>query len=120
MITVTKDFTFDAAHYLEDYVGPCANMHGHTYRGSVTIKPERNNAEDMVIDFKDLKEIIQQTVVNKFDHKVINEVVEYNPTAENMVADIAHTLIPRIPVALCLIEVKLWETSDSHATWSQI
>jgi len=116
MISVTKDFTFDAAHFLEDYDGPCANLHGHTYQGSVTVGPIRCSV-DMVIDFKELKNIIQDQIVDAFDHKFINNVVPYNPTAENMVADIADRLKLHLPTKIKLLEVKLWETPGSHATW---
>lgn len=120
MITVTKDFAFDAAHFLRDYSGPCANMHGHTYKGSVTVGTDDGRLHnDMVIDFKDLKESIQAFIINKFDHKVINDVVDYNPTAENMVIDIAGMMMNSLPSRVTIIKVKLWETPDSHATWSR-
>jgi len=116
MITVTKDFTFDAAHFLENYDGPCANLHGHTYQGSVTVRPTEFSIDDMVIDFKELKNIIQNQIIDAFDHKFINNMVSYNPTAENMVADIAERLKLHFS-DVRLVEVKLWETRDSHATW---
>lgn len=121
MITVTKDFVFDAAHFLEGYSGPCANMHGHTYKGSVTVGTDGGRLMDdgMVIDFKDLKQSVQAFIVNKFDHKVINDVVDYNPTAENMAIDIAGIMMNCLPSGVTIIEVKLWETPDSHATWSR-
>lgn len=120
MITVTKDFTFDAAHFLRDYVGPCADMHGHTYKGSVTVASgAMTDTGDMVIDFKILNEIIKMDVVAKFDHSVINEVVDYNPTAENMVMDIATTVQCVLQQGFYVVKVDLWETPTSCATWSR-
>ena len=121
MITVTKDFVFDAAHFLKGYSGPCANMHGHTYKGSVTVGTDNGRLKNngMVIDFKDLKQSIQEHIIDRFDHKVINDVVDYNPTAENMVTDIAGMMMNCLPSGVIIIEVKLWETPDSHATWSR-
>ena len=120
MITVTKDFVFDAAHFLKDYSGPCASMHGHTYKGSVTISTTNGRLKaDMIMDFKDLKELIHGLITDRFDHKVINDVVDYNPTAENMAIDIAGIMMNNLPPDITIIEVKLWETPDSHATWSR-
>lgn len=120
MITITKDFVFDSAHFLRDYSGPCANMHGHTYKGNVTITTDDGRLHtDMVMDFKELKQIIQEQIIDQFDHKVINEVIKYNPTAENMVQDIALRMWHALPKDVDIVEVKLWETPDSHATWSR-
>ena len=120
MISVTRDFVFDAAHFLYDYEGPCADMHGHTYKGNVTVRRDnRRLHEDMVMDFKELSKLIQERVVDQFDHKVINEIVNYNPTAENIAMNIAMMMMNNLPRSISLGEVKLWETPDSHATWSR-
>jgi len=118
MLTVTKAFQFDAAHKLNDYVGPCANVHGHTYQGTVTIEGPVSEV-GMIIDFKDLKEILKKTMIAKFDHKYINDMVNYNPTAENMVMDIVVMLNNTLPQGVKLVGVKLWETPDSYAEWTK-
>ena len=115
-ISVTKSFTFDSAHFLRHYEGACANLHGHTYRCEVTVAGPRDSL-GMIIDFKNLKSIINDTVMAKFDHKYINAEVLYNPTAENMVEDIAHMFEHKINGICQVTRVKLWETPDSHATW---
>lgn len=112
MVTVTKEFTFDAAHHLKEYVGPCANMHGHTYKMHVTVAGDLDET-GMIVDFNDLKSIVQDAVISRFDHKCLNEVLDYNPTAENMALDILHTLND---AGLNVVEVKLWETPTSFAT----
>ena len=50
-ITVVKEFTFDAAHYLPGYNGKCNRPHGHTYRLQVGIEGEPDHSTGMVIDF---------------------------------------------------------------------
>lgn len=73
MITVTKTFTFDAAHILPWYKGPCCNLHGHTYHLEVTVKKAAPFPlpDYFVIDFAVLKQIVQQQVINSYDHAVI-------------------------------------------------
>lgn len=116
VVTVTKEFTFDSAHFLRNYAGNCANLHGHTYKCQVTCAGERN-AQGMILDFQYLKTSIDNSVMAKFDHKCINEVVNYNPTAENMVADIAR-ILQRELLHICKVtKVRLWETPNSFATW---
>ncbi len=119
-VSVTKSFTFDAAHSLTDYKGLCANLHGHTYKCEVTISGVRDKKSGMIIDFKNLKAIINETVMMKFDHQHINDKVTYNPTAENMVVDIANMFIGNLQEDLTLRKVKLWETPDSSATWEHM
>lgn len=118
-ISVTKAFTFDSAHFLEGYEGACANLHGHTYKCEVTVVGPRDSL-GMIIDFKDLKQLIQRNVMQKFDHKCVNDIVGYNPTAENMVEDIALNLGTGLGDHHFVTRVKLWETPDSYATWERV
>ncbi len=118
MLTVTKEFTFDAAHFLRNYEGPCANMHGHTYKLQVTVTSHSLDKCGMLVDFAVLKKSVESHIVSQFDHRVINEVVEYNPTAENMVNDFARILLKELPGEIYLREVRLWETPTSFATWT--
>lgn len=113
VVTVTKEFTFDSAHHLLDYIGPCANVHGHTYKLQITVAGEVNPKTGMIIDFNDLKSIVKDAVIDKFDHKMLNDVLDYNPTAENMAMDILASLND---AGLNVVEVKLWETPTSFVT----
>ena len=115
-ISITKSFTFDSAHLLYGYNGACANMHGHTYKCEVTVSGIKNTI-GMIVDFKDLKKALNESVMDVFDHKCINDVVSYNPTAENMVEDIAQRIGYALNLEHHVIKVKLWETPDSYATW---
>ena len=104
MLTITKDFSFDASHRLwnqnfdEDenlrIYGKCANFpsHGHTYKLSITIRGESDNT-GMIMNFTDLKKIVNREIIEKFDHHSLNDFYEI-PTCENMVVDIFKKLQP--------------------------
>lgn len=117
MTTVTKIFTFDACHHLPHYDGACNKQHGHTYKLEVTVtgkvdKDITNPKCGMIIDFKDLKKIVDDTVISKYDHSNLNDFFE-NPTAEIMVEQIGIDIMKKLPITVSLVSVKLWEKIDS-------
>lgn len=119
MIAVTKIFMFEASHRLPHYDGACHNLHGHSYKLEVAVtgvvETDTNNPKcGMIIDFKDLKDIVKEIVVDKYDHSFLNDFFE-NPTAEIMVEQIAYDLIRGLPKKLQLVSCKLWETTTSYA-----
>ncbi|MFP4619996.1 MAG: 6-pyruvoyl trahydropterin synthase family protein [Bacteroidales bacterium] len=140
-IRVTKEFNFEIAHALWNYDGPCKNLHGHSYKLFVTvmgtpIDDPSHPKNGMVIDFGDLKRIVNEEVVEPLDHAVIlnaeaiNQnidnirqmfdkrfVVDYQPTCENMVIDLAGRIAGRLPASLKLHSLKLHETGSSYAEW---
>jgi 6-pyruvoyltetrahydropterin/6-carboxytetrahydropterin synthase len=140
-IRVTKSFTFEMAHALWNYDGPCRNIHGHSYQLHVTVygKPSKdidNTKLGMVIDFSDLKRIVNQYVVNFFDHSVVISsrasqpdierveqmfekfyVVDFQPTCENLVIDMAERIRNRLPAHVSLFSLRLVETATSYAEW---
>ena len=76
-IRVTKEFNFEIAHALWNYDGPCANIHGHSYKMFVTVigEPIENGNDPkngMVIDFGDLKTIVNEQVVHPMDHAIVD------------------------------------------------
>ncbi len=110
---VSKEFTFDAAHFLTKYHGKCENLHGHTYRLRVTV--EGPVGEDgMVVDFKELKVLVKEKVIDRYDHQNLNDFFE-NPSAELIAVQIWNDLLKELPVKL--YEVVLWETADSFVTY---
>jgi len=141
VIRVTKEFRFEMAHALWNYDGPCRNVHGHSYILYVTVagvpvNDPDSNRNGMVLDFGDLKKIVRESVVDRFDHTLMvsgqapaatvesyrqhfgNVIVSaYQPTCENLVADIAATLSGRIPAGTVLHSVKLYETATAYAEW---
>ncbi len=72
-IRLTKEFSFEAAHALDGYDGPCREIHGHSYRLFVTVKGRPSTTEGdpkcgMVLDFGVLKRIVHEEIVARFDH----------------------------------------------------
>ena len=143
-IRITKQFNFETGHALYGYDGKCKNVHGHSYKLSVTVigKPITDNSNvkfGMVIDFTDLKKIVKEEIVDQFDHAtVFNKntphielakelqsrdhhviLVDYQPTSENMVIDIANRIKSRLPQGIELHSLKLQETETSFAEWYQ-
>lgn len=149
-ITATKEFVWDMAHMLSGHSGLCKNLHGHTYKMEVTAS--RNNEDvifdgpsaGMVLDFKDLKDVVNRLIVEPLDHatmininstdrceKEILHVLEYfgkkvakvtyRPTAENMVRDFAEQICQVLEDLdqgkLVLEKVRLYETPTSYAEW---
>ena len=141
-IRITKQFSFETGHALHGYDGKCKNIHGHSYRLDVTVigKPvadESNPKCGMVIDFSDLKKIAKDEIVDVFDHAtVFNKntphlelammlkskghnvlLVDYQPTTEMMVIDVAEKIKKRLPNNIKLHALKLQETATSFAEW---
>lgn len=141
IIRLTKEFSFEAAHALGGYDGPCREIHGHSYRLFVTIKgtpstDPMNPKQGMVMDFGVLKKIVNEEIISRFDHALVlrttadeglrrvlaeqfdNVVtVEYQPTCENMLDDFAHRLMKRLPEGVTLHSLRLHETASSYAEW---
>lgn len=119
-VSVTKRFNFEAAHFLPNYKGSCHKVHGHSYKLEITVTGRvENDVEQpdygMIIDFKKLKALVNDCVVDKVDHSLLNEVFDY-PTAERMVQTIFNNLRIRLElIGLELERVRLWETEDSYA-----
>lgn len=80
---ITKEITFDSAHMLSDYSGKCNNLHGHTYKLQVEIEGEVNQKTNMVIDFNDMKTILNEVVMSNFDHAIIFSAPEFREESEN-------------------------------------
>ena len=141
-IRITKMFTFETGHALYGYDGKCRNVHGHSYKISVTVigSPiaDKNHVKyGMVIDFTDLKRIVKDEIVDVFDHAtVFNKntphvelahelasrghkvlLVDYQPTSEMMVIDFADKIAKQLPQDIKLFCLKLQETESSYAEW---
>lgn len=110
---VSKEFTFDAAHFLTKYHGKCENLHGHTYRLRVTVEGPVQE-DGMVVDFKALKTLVKEKVIDRYDHQNLNDFFE-NPSAELIASKIWDDLVGELP-GVKLYEVVLWETADSFVT----
>lgn len=123
MIKVVKEFTFDAAHFLPNYDGPCCNMHGHTYKLQIGLAGEVG-ADGFVVDFSYLKKIVDMFIIKEVDHQLLNEIIGQdfpaeNPTTENMVLWIVKRMVPFTGESGAnLVLVRLWETPTSYAEWT--
>jgi len=115
---VIKEFSFDSAHWLYDYDGPCQNLHGHTYKLFVHVERQLNDG--MVTDFSTLKRDVN-IVISELDHHAINdiepftEVLRVRPTAENMLLWIWRSLTQHEPFIKGLKQLDLYETPTSCA-----
>lgn len=117
-LTVCKTFEFDSAHFLPNYEGKCKNLHGHRFKLEIEVSgdvQEGGPCEGMIVDFGDLKSIVEDCIIKPFDHKLLNEVYEGIPTAENLVRFFAKRLAMNLPMRLALIRVRLYETPTSFA-----
>ena len=107
MYYISKKFTFAASHHLEvDYPTKCARLHGHNYETEVFCKAETLDPNGMVVDFR----LIKERVTDRLDHRNLNEVLSFNPTAENL----ARWICEQIPHCY---KVTVRETPDNTATY---
>lgn len=129
--TVTKQFHFDSAHRLIDETlskeenknvfGKCYNFpgHGHRWLLYVTVSSDSENY-GMIINFKDLKNIVNYYVIDKLDHQFINKLDDFKgviPTCENMIEIIWKKLEqPLSQININLERLDLYETPTSYAT----
>ncbi len=146
MLTVTKEFVWDSAHMLYGHGGLCKNVHGHTYKMHVELAHNqsvitRGPSKGMVMDFKDLKELVKERLVDQLDHAFITSgqskeeiilvevMTELNmkvydlgarPTAENMARIFAEKLNNDIQSNydnIRVVSVTVWETPTSFAKY---
>ena len=110
-MNITKIFSFESAHKLENYEGVCANLHGHTYVLHVTIKGDVDK-NGFVIDFNDLKSIVKNNVISILDHAYLNDIIT-QPTAEHIVI----WIWDKLKADLNLHELTLYETKHSYVTY---
>ena len=112
---ISKDFKFDAAHNLVHYHGKCEKLHGHTYRLRVVLEG-MPDSEGMIIDFIELKQIVNDKVISRLDHAYINDIIP-QPSAENIAVWIWREIAESVKRENCeLHEVHVWETETSCVT----
>jgi 6-pyruvoyltetrahydropterin/6-carboxytetrahydropterin synthase len=131
MYRVTREISFCYGHRLLQYDGKCKHLHGHNGRAVITLEARELDALGMVIDFSEMKRVLQAWIDEALDHKMLLHrddpvlphlrqlgeqfyVMEVNPTAENiarLIFDQARS--HGFPV----VEVSLWETASCYATY---
>lgn len=139
MIRVTKVFRFETAHALHGYAGACSHIHGHSYTLHVTVEGRESSSEPIagtgiLLDFKELKRIVQDSFISMFDHKLVLSrsflesniieakadsicIMKEEPSAENMLLYASRKLVGQLPAHVRLAKLVLWETADSYTEW---
>lgn len=132
IVIVSKTITFEAAHQLPNYIGKCANLHGHTYRVRATISGQfdQRTPAGIIVDFGIVKDVLNKAIFNRYDHQNLNDHFEL-PSAETMVHkmfdDVKQELQAnelqinltegRIP-KLTLLALRLWEGGGDN--WAEV
>lgn len=140
-IRLTKEFNFEMAHALWNYDGLCKNIHGHSYKMFVTIlgvplSDNTNPKLGMVIDFGDLKKIVNSQIISVFDHAIVLSkhaplevisgieqmfdkkiIFDLQPTCENLIIEFVSRIKNNLPATVKLHSLKLHETATSFAEW---
>lgn len=122
--SIRREFRFEAAHRLPCHEGKCNAVHGHSYRLEVEVGgvPQAGDSSEagMIMDFGNLKTIINRCVIDRLDHAMLNDFVG-NPTAEELLAWMVPTLIEEIALTtdspIYLSRLQLWETENCSAVW---
>lgn len=147
MIDCKRQFRFEAAHRIYGHEGACANIHGHSYRVEIRIKPKKLdplgdglNELGMIIDFSEVRKTIGKWIDDCWDHAMIvydidpitkvwsNDLIghkayfmPFNPTAENMARLLGVSICPELLKGFDVevTEVVVWETQNCCARWTK-
>ena len=103
---------FQAAHFLKEYKGKCEKLHGHTFQVEVQVEVERLDPTGIGIDFTEIKAKLASILP---DHTLLNDMFDFNPSAENLARHLYLRLKEFYPVR----EVTVWESEDAAATYSE-
>jgi len=103
---------FHAAHYLKEYKGKCEKVHGHTFHVEVRVLVKELDKTGIGIDFAEIKKALARILP---DHTLLNEIYDFNPTAENLARQMYLELKPLFPVQ----SITVWESEDASATYSE-
>lgn len=131
MYRVTKEIHFCYGHRLLDYAGKCRHLHGHNGRAVIALESPKLDALGMVMDFTVIKQVLGKWIDDQLDHRmllhrddpIIPELrrqgepfveLDVNPTAENLAKMIFDFAVSH---GLPVVEVTLWETESSFATY---
>ncbi len=110
---------FDAAHFLRNYEGKCAELHGHTWWVEVKLEGNQLNRSQLLIDFQEVKSLLKEALSN-FDHAFINEVPPFDklsPTGENIARFIFEEIEPKLPLGLKMVSVRV---EESPTAWVEV
>ncbi len=119
--TLTKQFRFEAAHQLPAHDGKCKRLHGHSWVGRVIVRGTQLHAAGpkagMLMDFADIKKVVNPIVENLLDHHYLNETLGIeNPTSEEVARCVFDLLSGELPG---LVAVEIDETCTSSCRYSR-
>jgi 6-pyruvoyltetrahydropterin/6-carboxytetrahydropterin synthase len=133
---ITRSFSFEASHHLPEHRGKCRRPHGHSYRLEISLRGPIIDApgesdDGMVMDFEDLKQIVNATLIEALsdavprgpgpiekggmDHNDLNRLTGIRTTAENLVHWIWEALVKGGLSEEILYRIRLWETEKGYA-----
>jgi 6-pyruvoyltetrahydropterin/6-carboxytetrahydropterin synthase len=116
MFELMVEETFDAAHALRNYEGPCENLHGHTWKAQVFLKGNKINKIGMLEDFKTIKKELN-LILQALDHRLLNDLKPFtkqNPTSENLAFFIYKRMKKNIKT---VSKVTVWESATTNASY---
>ncbi len=120
MYEATIRKSFSAAHILKDIGGKCEDLHGHNFIVEVTVRGESLNAEDLLIDFRDLKRWTNE-ILEALDHKYLNETDVFkgmNPSSERIARYIHDRLADKVETMdLNIARVTVWESENARVVY---
>lgn len=118
MYQIETQLEISSSHHLAlNYESPCSNIHGHNWIIKIQCRTLYLNSNGMVADFA----LIKKAIKDELDHKNLNEVLDFNPTAENLARHICEKLnnsdlLDRESGAFCS-RVDITETPNNTASW---
>lgn len=124
MFQVCVQAHFDAAHFIRNYDGKCANLHGHRWNIVVCIEGQELDELGMLIDFSKVKQATK-LLVSELDHSLLNDLPSFgaqgvNPTAENVAKMLFMELKKNLPLhPNHLSWVKVYESPDAWAIFKE-
>ena len=116
MFTISKEFSFEAAHHLKGLPPEhaCSRTHGHSYRVIFTLRSDTLNEIGFVKDYRELDEV-KNWINENLDHQDLNSYFDFNPTAEILARYLYKMFFPKLPQ---LISVTVKETDKTSATYA--
>lgn len=134
MYRISKSISFCYGHRLLNYDGKCKHLHGHNARAVIILEQEELDERGMLVDFKDIKDIVKKWVDAELDHNmllckddpilpVLREagerffVMDDNPTAEN-IAKLIYEFVAAADYPV--IDVSIWETDTCYASYRDV
>lgn len=134
MFRVSRQIDFCYGHRLLNYEGKCRHLHGHNGRVVLTLEGSELDDRGMLLDFGEMKRIVQRWIDDELDHRMILRrddpavpalaelgeplvLIDENPTAENLARLIFDYARQR---GLPVVEVQLWETPHCSASYGEV